>query len=155
MTELHKKIKAIINDLEKNIHDQNELDYVKNQVYNLALVFVTEIDMLAQLNVEKVDNILQSHANLNERMLKIEKKLQNIEKEIFVEDNFDFEITCPYCNHEFVEEFFEKIDGEVRCPECNNIIELDWNKDENEDCNHENCKHCNGECFHNDEENDN
>ena len=151
MADLHKKIKAIINDLEKNINDKEELDYVKNQVYNVALLFIDEMDKIAQMSVNKVDNILQSHANLDDRMAKIEKKLQNIEKEIFIEDDYDFEITCPYCNYEFNEEFYGEISGEVRCPECNNVIELDWYKEENEEmgCNHQDCGHCHGGCSSN------
>ena len=155
MSDLQRKIKAIISDLETNIKDQDELEYVKNQVYNVALLFIDEMDSLAQMNVKKVDNILQSHANLDDRMAKIEKKLHNIEKEIFVEDDFDFEIVCPYCNHEFVEEFYGEIDGEVRCPECNNVIELKWGQDEIEGgCNPQDCGHCHGGCSLKDDDDD-
>ena len=96
MSELNKKIKTIINDLEKNIENKEELDYVKNQVYNVALLFVEEIDKLMQMIVDNGENIMQVNSNLDSRMSKIEKKLQNIEKEFFLEDEFDFEITCPY-----------------------------------------------------------
>lgn len=154
MADLQRKIKAIINDLKKNIEDQEELEYVKNQVYNVALLFTDEMDKIAQMSVNKVDNILQSHANLDKRMSKIEKKLQNIEKEIFIEDDYDFEITCPYCNNEFVEEFYGEVEGEVRCPECNNVIELNWGKDEIEEegCNPQGCGHCHGGCSLNEDD---
>ena len=155
MSELNKKIKTIINDLEKNIENKEELDYVKNQVYNVALLFVEEIDRLMQMIVDNGENIMQVNSNLDSRMSKIEKKLQNIEKEIFLEDEFDFEITCPYCNHEFVEEFSEKIEGDIRCPECNNVIEFDWIKEENEECDHHNCGNCNGDCKHHNEDEEN
>lgn len=33
--------------------------------------------------------------------------------------------------------------NEIKCPECNNIIELDWN-DEEEDCCSGHCSSCHG-----------
>ena len=43
-------------------------------------------------------------------------------------DNFDFEITCPYCNYEFFVDIDEN-KTEIECPECKNTIELDWSGD--------------------------
>ena len=33
--------------------------------------------------------------------------------------------------------------NEIKCPQCNNIIELDWNSDEESSCDG-NCSHCHG-----------
>ena len=51
---------------------------------------------------------------------------------------------CPYCNHEFTTNISSDVNTEVECPECHNMIELDWNGDE-EECTH-NCSGCGHDC---------
>ena len=52
-------------------------------------------------------------------------------------DGFDFEIVCPYCNHEFVADIDFENKRDIECPECHNMIELDFNADEG----------CSGDCL--------
>ena len=75
--------------------------------------------------------------------------IDNIEKEIYAEDGFDFEIVCPYCNYEFVIDMDEN-QKEVKCPECNNIIELDWSGNPEDDECTGHCSGCTG-CYSEDE----
>ena len=72
-------------------------------------------------------------------MNKMQQIIDNIEKDIYSEDGFDFEIICPYCDNQFVIDVDED-KTEVECPVCNNIIELDWSGDVEED------SECNGSC---------
>lgn len=62
---------------------------------------------------------------LQERINSLEKKLGTIEKDIYLESEYDFEINCPYCNFNFIIDPDEAED-EVQCPECKNVIEIDW-----------------------------
>lgn len=95
---------------------------------------------------EKVSQIEQKQQELENRIQRIEAVVGNIERDIYEEDGFDFEILCPYCNAEFVVD----VDGdqlEVTCPECNNVIELDWTgnvEDEGFGCNYGGCATCGG-----------
>ena len=58
--------------------------------------------------------------------------LENIERDIYDDEEYDFEIICPYCNNQFLIDS-EDEKPEVVCPECKNIIELDWSGDTNND----------------------
>lgn len=59
-------------------------------------------------------------------------------KDIYEDEDYDFEIVCPYCNHEFVADIEDELKEEIECPECHNKIELDWDG-EDDDC-------CSGGC---------
>ena len=54
------------------------------------------------------------------------------------------EVICPYCNHQFITDIDLEANSEIKCPECKNIIEFDWNEDEDQE---NSCKkNCNGCC---------
>ena len=44
-------------------------------------------------------------------------------------DDYDFFITCPYCDFEFQTDYDDEI-TEIMCPECGQIFDVDWNEDE-------------------------
>ena len=97
-------------------------------------------------NIEKkLDLILQNQQELENRMSKIENSIKRIESDIYLDDDFDLEITCPYCNNEFTVEMDEDR-KEVTCPECENVIELDFTGDVEDDfeCGHQGCQGCHG-----------
>ena len=85
----------------------------------------------------------QKQKEMDERMQKMQDVIDNIEKDIYSDEGFDFEIVCPYCNYEFVIDVDEN-KTEIECPECQNVIELDWSGDiEGEE--HDGCSgHCGG-----------
>lgn len=141
MADLKKKFKAILEDLENNIKNKEDLEYIKSQVYNISLIFLDEIDKIAEVNLGRMNVMLEREKELAKKISKMEKIITNIEREVFVSPECDFEIICPYCNAEFVEDLTKGIEDDVKCPECGNIIELDWH-DEDECSFH----HCNGEC---------
>lgn len=140
MANLKKKFNTIITDLEQNIKSKEDLDYIKSQVYNIALIFLEEVDKLTELSFDRLNVMIDREKELSKKVAKMEKMMTNLEKEVFVPSDCDFEIICPYCNAEFIEEFESGIEHEVKCPECGNSIELDWHEDGC--CGHD----CGGEC---------
>ena len=108
---------------------------------------------MADLNSieKKIDIMLQKQQEIENKMTKMEKVINKIENDIYFDDDFDFEIVCPYCNNEFIADIS---DGktEITCPECENVIELDWTGDI-DGCGHDGCAGCHG-CEPEDEDDD-
>ena len=142
---LNKEYKNIISELDKNISNPEELEYVKNQVYKLSTMFINEMEEVTKKYEDKINNLEQKQLKLEEKIKSIQKVINTIEKDIYdneldtEEYSYDFQILCPYCNYEFVIEM-DEMKEEVTCPECKNVIELDWDGNE-EECNG-NCSHC-------------
>ncbi|MCI8621589.1 MAG: hypothetical protein HFJ50_07875 [Clostridia bacterium] len=150
MANLKKKFNAIMADLESNIKNQEDMEYIKSQVYNIALLFLDEIDNITELSLDRMNVMLEREKELAHKVTKMERALNNLEKEVFVSQEGDFEIICPYCNAEFLENLNDDVEHEIKCPECGNVIELDWH--EEEECTH----NCSGGCTcnHSHEEDD-
>ncbi len=150
MADLSSKYKKIINNLEKNIKDKQELEYIKEQVYAITSLFLDELDKIIEISENKMQDLLANQTELQEKINKVESSVNEIEKDIYMEDEeeFEFQITCPYCNHDFVTELTNSTQ-EIECPECKNMIELDWN-DEDSPCENGNCSGCQGN--HDDED---
>ena len=146
MADLQANFKNIMNDLEENIKNKEDLEYIKTQIYNISTLFLDELDRLADLNMNKLDTLIAKYKNIDERIQKLENSVNHIEKDIYVEEDYDFGITCPYCNYEFNVDFTNGVKKEVNCPECNNMIELDWNEDEQTSCNG-GCSGCHSDCI--------
>ncbi len=144
MTELQKKFKKIISDLEENLKDKEDLEYVKTQIYKVYTMFLDEFDRLEESSMKKIDNVVARYAGLEDRIGELESTLDKIEKDIYVgEEEYDLDIVCPYCDAEFTIDDSEELKDKVVCPECNNVIELDWN--EEHECGHD-CHDCHHDC---------
>ena len=149
MSDLKEKLNQIMQDLEKNIKNKEDLEYVRGQIYNISVLFLDEMDKLAEINVDRLNTLAEREKQLAKRIASVEKMMDIIKKEMYVEpEECDFKITCPYCNEEFVEDFTDGIKSEIRCPECDNVIELDWHEEEGCGCG---CEHdcdcgCEEEC---------
>lgn len=120
--DINKKIEELMQDLQENIENPKDLEYINKKLGKTILEVLTQLD---------------------ERTLNVERKIEKIENELFIPDDESeyFEIACPYCNYVFEIEVNE-LKTEVFCPVCNNVIELDWNED---DC-HGDCSCCHGDC---------
>lgn len=145
MTNLNVKFKKILKDLEENVQNKEDLEYVKVQIFNLYNLFFEEMTKLEEMANEKTAVIESRQAKMEEQIENLQNKLKGIENELYIEDDCNFSINCPYCNNEFVLEN-DELKDEVVCPECSNIIELDWGDECDDDCGHD-CSHC-----HHDEE---
>ena len=155
MSDLQKKFKKVISDIEQNLKNKEDLEYVKTQIYNIYNIFLDEFDRLEENSTKKIDNIVARYKILEDRMNEIEDSISKIESDIYINENeeYSFDITCPYCDTEFSVDCSEELQKNVICPECNETIELDWN-DEHDECSHD-CHECGGECDHNHDEKDN
>lgn len=124
---IQKKYQEIMKSLEKNIENKKDLEFIKEQFSDYTVYFLNLVNVM-QNNYEK--RIIEVESKFN----KIEEKVNYIEKEIFDEIGNLEAINCPYCNYNFMMELDEQKD-EIECPECGNLIELDWEEDEdnNED----------------------
>ena len=123
--DISKSFEELMEDLQKNIENPKDLEYVNKRLARTILEIMTEVD---------------------NRTSNLERKLSKIENELYITDDceeYSFEIVCPYCNCEFETEI-DELRTEVTCPECKNIIELDWNEEEG-DC-HGDCSCCHGSC---------
>ena len=151
MTELQKKFKKILADLEKNLKNKEDLEYVKTEIFKIYTMFLDEFDKLEQTTSEKLDNITAKYSALEEKMAQIDESITKIEKDIYIGEEYDLEIVCPYCHYEFMIDESQGKRESILCPECNNVIDLDWN--EEEDCGHD-CHECHHDCDHDDNDDD-
>ncbi len=125
MANLNVKFKKILEDLEENIQNKEDLEYIKTQIFNLYNLFFDEMNKIEEKAVSRMEAIACRQSSIQEKVENLENKIKSMEKELYIDEECDFSITCPYCNNEFVVDS-EEIKDEVQCPECNNIIELDW-----------------------------
>ena len=144
MTELSQAYASILLDLEKNIKDEKELEYVKEQFMKLASIFIEQMEETINSNGKRIKELEKKQDEIDRKMESINNIVEEIENDIYMdEEDEEFHIVCPYCNFEFSENFDENR-KEIQCPECNNIIELDWN-DEDDGCSGH-CHGCHGGC---------
>lgn len=145
MGTIKNEYKSFLDDIEKNIKNKEDLEYVKKRFASFTDVMLNQIDYIIEYKKEEIENLEKNQQQIEEKMSKMQSVIDNIEKDIYAEDGFDFEIICPYCNYEFIIDVDEN-KTEVECPECNNTIELDWTGDVDEgtdECSG-NCHGCHG-----------
>ena len=145
MSDLKNHYQQIFRDLENHFSsNEEEKNYVLNKFQELSTMFIDVIDRLTYITEMRVKEIEGKQREIEEKISTVQKTVDGIENDIYEDDEtYEFEIVCPYCNHEFVTDINSEISTEVECPQCHNMIELDWNDDET--CGHE-CSHCEQEC---------
>ena len=130
MAEFSEKYSKIIKDIEKSISDEKEREIVLKKVSELSFMYMDVIDRISNVNSERMDDIEKHQDKLDEKIGKVKDTVDLIKKDIYEDEDYDFEIVCPYCNHEFVADVEDELKEEIECPECHNIIELDWDEEE-------------------------
>ena len=143
--EIKEQYKEFLEDMEKNLKDKEDLEYVKLKFSMFVDKVLEQMNSIVDYKEERMNELEQKQNEIEEKIDKMQQIVDNIEKDIYSEDGFDFEIVCPYCDNQFFIDMDEN-KTEVECPKCNNIIELDWSGDTEEDmqCSDDNCAHCNG-----------
>ncbi len=139
MAKLREEYNHFLEDIEKNLKNKEDLEYVKVRFTMFVDKVIDEMDMLIDYKTQKMNELEQKQKEIDNKMSKMQQIIDNIEKDIYSDEGFDFEIICPYCDNQFVIDVDEN-KTEVECPVCNNIIELDWSGDVEEDTD------CNGSC---------
>lgn len=151
MSVLQDKFNAIVKKIENRIEDEELLSFVKQQIADISILFIDQLDKVVDLSQRRLDELIDHEKDLTKKVTQLEQTMKAMEKEFYVDESFDFEIVCPYCNYEFVSDFSQNLKEQVECPECHNIIELDWNNHEEHDCSGH-CSCCESECGQEEEE---
>lgn len=151
MSKLQENFNEIIKKIEEKITDKEELEFIKQQIADISMLYIDELNKIMDISERRVNQVYENQKILEKKLAEVEKGVATIEKELFVEEDYDFEIVCPYCNYEFVTDI-DSNKREVECPECHNIIELDWNEEE-QGCSGQ-CGSCGG-CDHEEEKEEN
>lgn len=138
MSKLSEEYLKILQDIEKNISNEEEKKYVLKKIADLSSLYMDIVDRITDMSTKKMNDI-------EEKVERVTNTVNLIKKDIYEDDEYDFEIVCPYCNHEFVADVEDELKEEIECPECHNIIELDWDGD-SDGCD----GHCSS-CGHHDE----
>ena len=103
MSELSQRFKNIIKEVEERIQDPKDVEVVKQKISEISILFLDTIDKITEMSEQKMKRIEETQKNLQEKINKIDSSLSNIEKDIYDEEDmdegYDFEIVCPYCNH--------------------------------------------------------
>ena len=145
MSDIKGKYKKILEDLENNIKDPQDLLYTKEKFMELSLLFMDIIDRLTILTDARIKEREDKQTEIDNKISSVQSIVDEIEGDIYEDDeNYEFEIVCPYCNYEFTTDIADEEKEEIKCPKCNNIIELDWNSEDEYSCDG-NCSHCYGE----------
>ena len=145
MSDIKGKYKKILEDLENNIKEPQDLIYSKEKIMELTFIFMDIVDRLTALMDARIKEVEDRQMAINNRLEEVQSLVDEIEGDIYDEDdNYEFEIICPYCNYEFTTDIEDGEKDEIKCPKCNNIIELDWNSDEEYECIGD-CEHCHSE----------
>lgn len=152
MSDIKGKYKKILEDLENNIKDPEDLVYTKEKFMELTMIFMDIIDRLTALTDARIKEIEERQQEINNKINSVQSIVDEIEGDIYDSDeDYEFEIVCPYCNYEFTTDIADEEKNEIKCPKCNNIIELDWNNEEEFSCEGD-CSHCHGEQIAEDEQ---
>ena len=142
MSELTKRFQDIMKDIENNIKDEKELEYINKKITEVSMLHMEVIDEMTGIIRTRLDNIERVQNSIETKVNKMQTSITGIENDMY-DDGFDFEIVCPYCNTEFTADIESKTD--IRCPECQNVIELDWNGEDSSGCSGH-CSMCNSKC---------
>ena len=111
MAEFSEKYSKIIKDIEKSISDEKEREIVLKKVSELSFMYMDVIDRISNVNSERMDDIEKHQDKLDEKIGKIKETVDLIKKDIYEDEDYDFEIVCPYCNHEFVADIEDELNG--------------------------------------------
>lgn len=142
MGNLKNEYKSFLDDIEKNIKNKEDLEYIKGRFADFMDIVLNDMESIMDYKNEEMEKLEAKQDEIEKEMNRLKSVVDHIEKDIYDEEGFDFEIVCPYCNYEFVIDVDDN-KTEVQCPECKNIIELDWNGGEDEGCNGS-CHGCSG-----------
>lgn len=162
MAGLSEKINNILRDIDSNIKDPSDVEYVKSKIMELTTTFIESMDNMIGLQA--------SQEQIERKLKRIQNKVSQIEEDIYMDlddepeddccdscgcgcnesdDGCEFEISCPYCGDAFIIEQDLQDESEIECPNCKNIIELDW--DEPTSC-QGGCGNCSSGCYSDEDE---
>ena len=87
MSDMNLTINIIMTNLEEKIKDEETLNIVKTEIFNLYNAFADEISELnSDMNTRMIE-LAQSQNEANEKMDKKENSLKKIDNDIYVDDD--------------------------------------------------------------------
>lgn len=149
MEELQKKIKEIFSDIEKNLKNEKDAEFAKTKIIELYEAFADELEEIEASFTDKLDIITAKYSLIDTKLNEVQKVVDRMQKDIYIDQEYDLDIVCPYCDAEFSIDMNDELKNSVICPECENEIELDWNEEDG--CGHD-CSGCHHDCEHDEEE---
>lgn len=133
MSEFIKKYDKIIEEIEENIQNEEELNFIKGKINEISAMFMSMFDNMSKYSESKINALEENQSKLEQKLNKIQNIVEDMKNDIYDdynEDDYEFEIVCPYCNNVFTSNVETDVNQEIECPECHNTIELDWNEEE-------------------------
>ena len=98
MVSIKNEYKSFLDDIEKNIKNKEDLEYIKKRFADFLDVVLEKMDYILDYKEEEMNKLEEKQNQIEAKMAKMQKIIDNIENDIYSEDGYDFEITCPYCN---------------------------------------------------------
>ncbi len=130
MADVSNQFKKIMKQIDERFPNLEERLFVKEKLTDITIMYLDIIDRLSNIAEMRLNEIEKKQQEIENKMSHMHDTVEEMENDIYSEDAFDFEIVCPYCNHEFIADIDVEEKAEMECPECHNIIELDWGTDE-------------------------
>lgn len=132
MADVSNQFKNIIKQIDDKFPNLEERMFVKEKLTDITIMYLDIIDRLSNIAEMRLNEIEKKQKEIESKMSNMHDTVEEMEHDIYSDNAFDFEIVCPYCNHEFIADIDVEEKTEIECPECQNIIELDWGTDEEE-----------------------
>ena len=113
MSELKKEFKSYLNDLEENIKNKEDLEYIRERTAEFLNVIVDQMENVLNYKEDKISRIEKIQKGLAQKIITMQQEISEIEQELYIEDdaegeflqdenlveeNYDLEIVCPYCS---------------------------------------------------------
>lgn len=131
MSNLEEQYQKMIETLENTIKDEQKLAKAKEQLDDIVSIVVDDCSQVLDKYDEKIQIIENRNRNYEARISDLENRLKYFEKMVELDD-YDFFITCPYCDFEFQTDYDDEV-TEIMCPECGQIFDVDWDEDDSDE----------------------
>ena len=111
MEELQKKIRTILNEVEEKLSNKEDIEFAKTKILELYEAFSDELENLSNKWNDKVDVITAKYSLLEAKVEEVENVLGKIKSDIYINDKeeYDLDITCPYCDAEFSIDMYDEL----------------------------------------------
>ena len=100
MLNFKKKIQEIMKEIDENISNEKEREFVNKKIVELSMLHIDFVNDMNEAIKNKMDLLENNQIEIQNKIDRIQTSIAGIENDIY-EEGFDFEIVCPYCNNEF------------------------------------------------------
>ena len=103
ISDLKKEMNKFIADLEKNIQNKSDLEYIKERIPHLFEVILDEMEKVINIKEEKMNKIMQTQQELEEynedsTNKKIEDNMQEVIKQLLKSNQYTKEVINQLIN---------------------------------------------------------